>query len=87
MEMNLINGNFAQNDAIDLITSLFEVKIKYHENKIDKSHNEEDIKMREQRIKQLQKSLEEAKKYILANPNSFHIESSVMLGVSEFQIN
>jgi hypothetical protein len=36
---------------------MIHVKIKYHENKISKSSNEEDMKYRETKIKNLQKEL------------------------------
>lgn len=53
MKMQLIKGTFEKNDAIEILNRLVQIKIHYHENKIEKSDNEEDIKMREQRIKEL----------------------------------
>jgi cob(I)alamin adenosyltransferase len=64
MKFQLIQGNFSANDAIDILTHMFEIKIKYHENKIDKDMPEEDVKMREKKIKQLQNDLEEVRKFI-----------------------
>jgi len=64
MNIQLIQGQFSNNDAIDIITQMINVKIKFHENKIAQYANEEDIKMRERRIKQLQKDLYEARKQI-----------------------
>ncbi|MCB0820241.1 MAG: hypothetical protein KDC13_06430 [Bacteroidetes bacterium] len=77
MKLDLIKGNFPQHEAIELLSQLFEVKIKFHENKIDKSQNEEDIKMREQRIKQLQNSLDQIKKTVLSNSDKLRIESVI----------
>lgn len=57
MEIQLIKGKFQKNDAIEIIHRFIHVKIQYHENKIGKSDNEEDIKMRETRIKELQNEL------------------------------
>ena len=64
MILSLIKGNFTSKEAIELITELIHVKIKFHENKIKLADQEEDIKMREKRIKQLQKELYEVKNYI-----------------------
>lgn len=64
MKIQLIKGSFSSSDATELITELIKVKIKFHENKISNTHNEEDIKMRESRIKQLQNDLHEVRKYI-----------------------
>jgi hypothetical protein len=64
MKIKLLNGNFESWDAIQLITSMIEVKIKYHESKINHSSREEDIKMRENRIQHLQKDLQEIRTQI-----------------------
>lgn len=64
MEMQLIQGSFSAEDAADIISKMINIKIEYHQSKIDKSSNEEDIKMREERIKQLQRHLVSAKNYI-----------------------
>ena len=79
MNIQLIDGNFSQNEALELLTQLIHVKIKFHESKIEKSQNEEYIKMRERRIKQLQQSFYEAKQLILAKNKTCHIESQVMV--------
>lgn len=55
--INLINGTFSREEAINLITELVEVKLRFHENRIDQHTNEEDIKQREKRIKELQNDL------------------------------
>lgn len=57
MEVTLIQGKFKKGDAVELITQLLHVKIKFHESKIHNSMNEEDVKMRESKIKRLQKEL------------------------------
>lgn len=64
MNIQLIQGQFSTKDALDIITQMMHVKIKYHEQKIHHSSNEEDIKMRETKIKRLQKDLFEAKNYM-----------------------
>ena len=57
MNIQLIKGQFDPEDAIGIITQMIHVKIKYHENKIHRNSNEEDIKFRENKIKLLQKDL------------------------------
>jgi hypothetical protein len=59
--MEFIKGHFTKQEAIEIITHVIHVKIKFHENKIHSTSNEEDIKMREKRILQLQKDLYEAR--------------------------
>lgn len=77
MMLHLIKGNYSQSEALDLLTQLIHVKIRFHENKIEKSHKEEDIKMRERRIKQLQKEFYEAKKFILSKGSKCELESEI----------
>jgi len=64
MNIQLIEGEFKASDALDLITQMIHVKIKFHENKINNSETEEDIKSREAKIKRLQKELYELKNSI-----------------------
>jgi hypothetical protein len=65
MDIQLLKGNFSQSEALDILTQLVHVKIKFHESKIEKSDNEEDIKMRENRIKKLLQDFYEAKQLII----------------------
>lgn len=64
MNIELIHGEFSAKDAIDLLTQMIHAKIRFHEAKINKDSNAEDVKMRERRIRQLQKDLYDARKYI-----------------------
>lgn len=64
MNIQLIQGNFNAKDALEIITQMIHVKVKYHENKISKNKNEEDIKFREDKIKRLLKDLYDCKKYM-----------------------
>lgn len=79
MEIHLIDGQFSTTDAIAILTQLTEVKIKYHENKIKSSHNEEDIKMRERKIKKLQKELADSREYIQKQTSNITINSTINL--------
>lgn len=64
MHIPLIQGNFSPLDSIELLNQMVLIKIKFHENKISKTSNEEDIKYRESKIKRLQHDLMDLKKYI-----------------------
>jgi cob(I)alamin adenosyltransferase len=79
MNISLINGSFENKEAIDILTQLVNVKIKYHENKIHHAHNEEDIKMRERRIKELQKDLFELRNFIQHQKNNISLHCHVEL--------
>ncbi|HEU4574323.1 MAG TPA: hypothetical protein VG842_04615 [Sediminibacterium sp.] len=76
-QLQLIRGRFSKAEALDLITQMVHVKIRYHEDKIRKTENEEDIKMRESRIKQLQKDLYELRKQISENGNTISLTSQI----------
>ena len=65
MTLQLVTGEFSRIETMDMVIQFFEMRIKFHENKIMNSHNEEDIKMREKKIKFLQNELAQAKKYIV----------------------
>ena len=79
MELHLIDGQFDGTEAIEIIAQLIQVKIKYHENKIKSSHNEEDVKMRERKIKTLQKELAVSREYIQKQSNNISINSVINL--------
>lgn len=79
MNIHLIQGQFNANDAVDIITQMTQIKIKFQEGKIQHSINEEDIKMREPRIKQLQRNLSEARLYIEQIGSSISIKSEIQL--------
>lgn len=79
MHLQLIKGNFTSSEAIDLLTQLVHVKIRFHESKIENNQNEEDIKMRERRIKQLQQEFYEAKQAILSKGKNCALESIIQI--------
>lgn len=78
MTLSILKGDFNKNEAIEILTQIIHIKIKYHENKINTSHNIEDIKMREKRITELQKDLFEARKYI-NQKEKLSLESEITL--------
>lgn len=79
MQIKLIQGDFNITDAIALISELISVKIKFHENAISNSSNEEDIKYRESRIKDLQNELNKWRKEILSSSSRLNIEASISI--------
>lgn len=79
MKIQLIEGNFDAKDALDILTKMIHVKIKFQEDKINDSSNEEDINMRETRIKRLQKSLFDIRQHIASQDGKITIDSSITL--------
>ncbi len=79
MTIKLMQGQFNNIDAIDLITKMVHAKIKFQEEKISHASNEEDIKMREKRIKQLQKDLFEARTFIEQSPQQIYLDAEIAL--------
>jgi len=79
MKIQLIEGNFDPKDALDILTKMIHVKIKFQEDKINESSSEEDINMRETRIKRLQKSLFEIRQHIESKDGKIMIDSSITL--------
>ena len=75
--LQLIQGSFEKEDALDLITELVQVKIRYHENKIGRSENEEDIERREGRIRQLQMDLSKLRSAFNQQNNRIDIQSNI----------
>jgi len=64
MQIQLIEGEFKSSDALDLITQMIHIKIRFHENKISKGETEEDSKAKESKIIKLQKDLFEVRNNI-----------------------
>ena len=79
MNVSIIDGKFKPSDAIDILTQIMQVKIKFHENKIHQSLHEEDIKMREKRIKQLQHDLQEIRNFINQNGEFISLKCTLEL--------
>jgi hypothetical protein len=77
--ISFIDSKFEKRDAIDIITRLIHSKIKFHEDRISKLLNEEDIKMRESRIKKLQSELYLMKEFIDRSSKGIHISSMIKL--------
>lgn len=79
MKINIIKGQFKPSEALSIITKMIDVKIKFQEEKIKTSDNEEDIKIRENRIKSLQKELYESRKFIESHRRLVSIQSEIKI--------
>jgi hypothetical protein len=79
MKIQLIEGDFDSKDALEIIAKMINVKIKFQEDKINSTSSEEDINMRETRIKKLQKSLFDIRKHIESSKGKISIHSSIEL--------
>jgi len=79
MGVQLIEGNFDSKDALEILTKLIHVKIKFQEDKINESSSEEDINMRETRIKRLQKNLFDIRQHIESQTGQVSIQSKIIL--------
>lgn len=79
MTLKLIDGQFSKREALDIITQLIHVKIKYHENKISHAEGEEQIKSRETRIKDLQRELFDVRQAIEAGPDGVNLHADIVL--------
>lgn len=81
MKIQLIKGSFPRQDAIELITKMLDVKIRFHESKIMKNQHEEDVKMREKRIKELQHDLDKIKALNNDNALNWDLESEISIDI------
>ena len=79
MNIQLIQGNFTAKDALEIITQMIHIKIKFHETKISHNSNEEDIKNREAKIKRLQKDLYDIRNFIGKCGGKINIQSEIHL--------
>lgn len=79
MNLHLIQGEFSSQEALELLTQMINVKIKYHENKITTNTSEEDAKYRESKIKNLQKELSELRQIANSKNRNVKIESTIKI--------
>ena len=79
MKVQIIQGNFDAKDALDILTKMIHVKIKFQEDKINNASGEEEIKMRENRIIKLQRDLFDIRKHIESQGMKIAIQSSITI--------
>ncbi len=77
MNIPLIKGSFSKSEAVDLLSQIMLVKIRFYENKIDKDLSEEDIKMRENLIKQIQQDYMKARQAILSGKKNCVLDAEI----------
>lgn len=79
--MELIKGHFSASDAETIIGKMVEVKISFLEEKIKSPHSsEEDIKMREKRIIELQNDWAQLRKQIRNSENGINVNAAFLVG-------
>lgn len=79
MHIQLINTEFNSVDALEIIGQMIQVKIRYHENKIAKNSNEEDIKYREAKIKRLQKELYDLRSNLIGKEGNVKLDATIKI--------
>jgi hypothetical protein len=82
MKFQLIDGLYNTREALELLGDLVRVKMAYLENRIHASLSEEDIKLVENRIKQLQREWSELQHQVRSSGESCKLESSVEIACS-----
>jgi Spy/CpxP family protein refolding chaperone len=80
MNFKIIDGVFSRQEAIDILTDMVRLKIRFHERRIETSSHIEDISHREARIRELQSELQEARERILAGDMNVSMGGSVSIG-------
>ena len=80
IKVNLVNGVFYTGDAASIIRGMIEVKLKFHEDKISRLSNMEEIKMREQRIKELQRMQSKIQEWLKAHGEQASLELTLSVG-------
>ena len=77
LKISLLKGSFSPTETQQLIEEILKVKIKFHETKIDKSDEEETIKMRENRIIKLQNDLQALRKLCAETKTNILIDADI----------
>lgn len=81
--MQLIKGTYSKEDALEIIQQIIQIKVKFHEEKISLSDSEEDIKMREKRIKDLQSDLSAFRMAIHSHAGMINMNALLNLNKTE----
>jgi hypothetical protein len=79
MKLSLLKGSFSKKEIETLVTELVQVKIKFHEDKIRNSDEEETIKMRENRIIKLQNELKELRSFLNNSDSYVNVDADIFL--------
>jgi len=80
MNLQLIDGVFTANEAYEILRDLIEVKIQFHERKINTLvNNVEDVEIHENKIKQLKNELLNVRQQSLITNNFVRLSSNVFV--------
>jgi hypothetical protein len=79
MEIQLIHGEFNSKEAVDLISQMIHLKVKFHENKITNQSSEEEIKYGEAKIKDLQKQILSLREHLKTSENNVSIDATIKI--------
>ncbi len=85
MNLKLIEGCFAAKEAVEIITQMLQLKIKYHEKKMKGDANEFDFKIRERKIKQLQYDLNLLVKNLQAGDKILELNYFVLISFPDYE--
>ncbi|MFM2201064.1 MAG: hypothetical protein RL040_264 [Bacteroidota bacterium] len=80
LQVRLADGIFHSGDAASIIRGVIEVKVKFHEDKISRLSDVEEIKMREQRIKELQRMQSHIQDWLKAHGEQTNLELTLSVG-------
>ena len=79
MKISLLKGSFSPKEIGKIVTELIQVKIKFHEEKIQSSDEEETMKMRENRIIKLQNALKEVRDFLSNSDSLINVDAEIVL--------
>ena len=79
MNIDLVNGTYSPSEAMELVSRLVEAKIGFLRDRIEATTNEEDIKMRERRIRLIQEELHRTRAILLGVSESCDVVTSIGL--------
>lgn len=77
MNFRLTDGYFTREEALEFLTKIISLKIRYHEEKLVKAHKAEEIERRESHIKQLHKEFYEAKQLIMSKNKKVELHTLI----------
>ncbi|TWI82979.1 hypothetical protein IQ13_1084 [Lacibacter cauensis] len=83
MHLQLIEGQYTVQESIELLTQLLQVKIKFHESKIEQTSSEEDISYRESRLRYLQQELANLRSLISSNNGTVQMSATIQVQLKQ----
>jgi hypothetical protein len=77
MHLELMKGAFTAPELLSLLEPMVQTKIRFNESKINQASTEEDIKMHESRIKQLQQDWQKIRQELDQSPGLLRVRAEV----------